>query len=101
MEAGLGVDDHDDDVGRIGGGLGLAASRIGEFEAVRHVGAGVDARRIDEAKSSPAPVGERVEAIPRDAGRVLDDRQPAADQAVEEGALADVRTSDDRNGGWV
>src|SRR5580692_12651000 len=101
MKAGLGVDDHDDDVGRIGGGLGLAASRIGELEAMRHVGAGVDAGRIDQAESSSAPVGECVEAIPRDPGAVLYDRQPAADQAVKEGALADVRTSDDCNCGWV
>ena len=68
---------------------------------MRHIGAGVDARGVDEAKSSSAPVGECVEAISRDAGRVLDNRQPAADQAVEEGALADVRTPDDRNGGWI
>jgi hypothetical protein len=32
VKAGLGVDDHDDDVGCIGGSLGLAASGIGELD---------------------------------------------------------------------
>ena len=79
VKPGLGVDDHDDHVGCIGGGLGLAASRIGEFEPVRHIGAGIDARRIDETEGSSAPVGECVEAIPGNARRVLDDCEAAAD----------------------
>ena len=68
---------------------------------MRDVGTGIDSRGIDQAEDAPAPIAQRVETIARNAGRVLDDRQPAADKPVEERALADVGTADDRNGSWV
>ena len=45
-------------------------------------------------KCRPAPVGDAVAAIARDAGDVLDQRRPAADQAIVERRLADVGTPD-------
>ena len=48
-------------------------------------------RKIAEARLPFAPVA-------RDARPVIDERQPSADQPVEQGRLADIRPADDREG---
>ena len=98
MQAGLRVDDEDDDVGFLRGGFGLAARRFGELIAVRHIGVGIDSGRVDHAERPAAPFAERVEAVAGDARGVLDDREALPDQPVEEGALPDVGAADDGDG---
>ena len=100
MKPGLRVYDHQDDVGLLGCRLGLAARRIRELGAMRDVGTWIDAGGIDQAEDASPPIAEGVQTVTRDAGRVLDDGQAAADEPVEERALTDVRPADDCNGSW-
>src|SRR6185436_19616966 len=57
----------------------------------------IQAARVDDAEARRPPVADAVATIARDAGRVLDQRGLAADQAVEQRRLADVRPSDQRD----
>ncbi len=59
---------------------------------------GVDAGGIDEIKGASLPLRKGVEPVAGDSGGVLDDREPRADESVEERALADVWTTDDGDG---
>src|SRR4029078_13085803 len=59
----------------------------------------VETTRVDERELPSAPFGGRVDPISRRAGDVLDDRDALSDEAVEQGGLADVRPSDDRDHG--
>ena len=58
---------------------------------------GIEAAGVDDAEMLRAPVGDAVAAIARHAGDVLDQRRPAADEAVVERRLADVGTPDQRD----
>ena len=51
--------------------------------------------RIDHRKLAAVPVGLAVMAVARRTGRIVHDRLAHADQAVEQRALADVRTAHD------
>ena len=96
VEPVLRVDDEHDHVGVAGGVLGLFARAEGD----RVVGIDVefDAAGVDAGERAAAPLGERVEAVARDAGRVLDDGEALTDQTVEERAFAHVGATDDRDG---
>ena len=86
MDAFPAVDDQDDHVGLGHGDLGLAAALRGDvFGGIR-----IDAARVDDGEDAVAPAALAVEAIAGDAGLVLDDRDPAPDQAVEQGRFAHV-----------
>ena len=50
---------------------------------------------VDDEKRAPVPVALELEAVPRDAGLGLDDRDLPAREAVHERRLADVRAPDD------
>ena len=58
---------------------------------------GVVATRVDQRVVAAERGGVDVVAVTRDARLVVDDREPAARETVEERRFADVRTSDDRN----
>jgi len=68
--------------------------------AVRQaVGRGLfEACRVDRRKGQIAEPRLAFAPIARDAGLVIDQRLPPADQPVEQGALADIRPADDRDG---
>ena len=67
------------------GELRLSAGSARDLVAV---GAGVDAGRVDQREGAAAPLRQRVEPIARDARRIVDDRQAAPDQPVEERTLS-------------
>lgn len=99
MAAGLGVDDEEDDVGLMCSGLRLATrcrSDLPLWALLPRVW--VDARGVDEAEASTAPVAECVKTIARHAGGLFHDCQSSAAKAVEERALAYVWAADDRDG---
>ena len=52
---------------------------------------------VDDAKGPAHPFRRQLAAIAGDARALLDDRGAAADDAVHERRLADVRTTDDRD----
>jgi hypothetical protein len=97
--AGLRVDDEDDDVGLARGRLRLVPRRL--RDGVARGCFVVDPAGVDDAERAAAPLSERVEAVARHAGRVVDDGEAAADQTIEQRALPDVRPADDRHGGWA
>src|SRR5439155_5360576 len=91
-DAGLGVDAEHDDVGLFDRRLGLATDARLDL-----AGAVVEATGVDQRELTTAPLDRRVDAIPRRAGLVLDDRHALADEAIEEGGLADIGTADHGN----
>ena len=91
-----GVDDEDDDVGVVGRDFGLGAGLPGHVVAAQRVD--VDACGIDQAEGAVTPLGERVQPVARHPRFVVDDRQPLADETIEQRALTDVRAPDDRDG---
>jgi hypothetical protein len=99
IQSDLRVDDEDDRVGFLSRGFGLTAGCLGEDFTVRGIRVRIDAGGVDYTEGAAAPLAQRVKPVAGHARRVLHDRQPLTDQAVEEGALSDVRTADDGNGG--
>jgi len=55
--------------------------------------------RVHQREAAAVPFRLRVQPIPRDAGAILDHCDAPPDDAVEERALADVRTADDHDDG--
>ena len=54
--------------------------------------------RVDQAETEGAILGERLAAVARDPGLVVDERQPPPHQPVEERGLADIRPSGNGDG---
>ena len=94
-DAGLGVDDQQDEVGARERLVGLAARERLDARRTVQVSGGVD-----EGEAAAAPHGVELDAIARDPGHVVGDRLPVAEQAVDQGRLADVLPSDDRDAGY-
>lgn len=90
------VDDHQENVALRYGlvDMGLDSRAEGAFLAE-------DAPRVHDVKGFAAPLRRTVDAVPGNAGRVVDDGLPASDQAVEQGGLADVGTAYDGDEGHV
>ena len=88
------VEQEDDHVGLVDGNLRLRLNRRsgGVFRAVQ-----VKARGVDHRELPTAPVGDAIQPVSGEAGLGVDDRLLPADHAVEEGRLADVWTTDDRD----
>jgi hypothetical protein len=59
-------------------------------------GVGLPAAGVDDREATAEPLGLVRDAVARDAGSVFDDGLAAAEDAVDERRLADVRTADDR-----
>ena len=59
----------------------------------------VDAAGVDQVEGDPVPLAGEPLAVAGDAGLGRGDRLAAADQAVDQGALADVGEADDGDGG--
>ena len=87
------VDDEDHRVGGLDGVLGLGGDGGVEAEDVLLPAAGVD-----DLEAAARPLGLVGDAVTGDAGLVLDDGLAAADDAVHQGRLADVRAADDGEG---
>ena len=89
--AGAGVDQEQADVGRAHGGLGL-----GRIRPARLSGRGVvEAGGVDGGELEVAEPRLALAPVAGDARAVVDQRQPPADQPVEQRRLADIRPADD------
>lgn len=89
-----GVHDEDDRVGGLDGELGLGGDGGVDTEDVLLPAAGVD-----DLEAAACPLGLVGDPVTGDPGLVLDDGLTAADEAVHQGRLADVRTADDGENG--
>ena len=56
-----------------------------------------DAPGIDEGEGPPGPFGLGGNAVARDPGLIMDNSDAPADDAVEQGRLADIGSADDGN----
>src|SRR6185369_15155836 len=92
-QAGARIEQHDQHVA-----CGNRAHRV-LVHAVRerNLGLAAESAGIDEIDRRAVPVELLDDRITRDAGLVERDRAAAAEQAVEQRRLADVRPADDRN----
>ena len=86
------VDDEQHDVAEVDRDLGLRGD--GRVDAA---GVGLPAAGVDEREAAVHPLGLVRHAVARDARGVLDDGLAAAEDAVHERGLADVRAPDDRD----
>ena len=89
--AGRRVDDEDDDVG-LGDGQ---ACLLLDPSLDRVVGIELQPAGIDDDEAPGVPLGVAIQAVPGRARAVLDDGRAPTDDAVEQGALADVRAAHD------
>ena len=87
----MGVDDEQDQVGLLDRHPRLL------LHPLLDVGARLElkAAGVHHREGSPVPLGGAVDAVARRAGDVADDREPLADEPVEERALPDVGAPDD------
>jgi len=58
---------------------------------------GLHAARVHHTKAHPIPFNDADESIARRTGAILNDRTALANEAIEEGALPDVRSPNERN----
>ena len=86
-DAGLDVYHQDDDLRALDGHLGLTA-HLREDDVVR---IRLDAAGIDQHDLVAAPLAGRIDAVAGDAGSVLHNREPLADQFIKQGGFADIR----------
>ena len=63
------------------------------------VALGLDAAGVHHHRRVAAPLGLAVNTVARDARRIVHDGQPLSDQFIKQGALADIRSADNRNNG--
>jgi len=90
----LDIRHQDDAVGRIQGKIHLLGRRpdhdvVGLLPAHQAKSAGVDQR-----ERTPAPLGLGRDPVAGHAGLIVDDRDAASDDAIEQSGLADIGTSD-------
>jgi hypothetical protein len=91
------VDQEQRDVGLAHRRTGLrahaAGQRIGVFILI--------ARGIDDPEVEPEQVRLALAPVAGHAGAIVDQRQPPADQAIEQGGFADIRPADNGDGGQL
>ena len=92
--AGAGIDQEEDRIGLRDRRLGLRPHAAGEAFGRRLL----EARGVDDGEGEIAEPRRALAAVARDAGLVVDQRQPPADQPVEQRRLADIRPADDGDG---
>ena len=63
----------------------------------RIVGVELESAGVDDDEPPAVPFGVAVQAVAGGPGAVLDDRRALAEEPVEERALADIRSADDRD----
>ena len=88
------VDDEQHDVAEVDRDLGLCGHR-----RVDAAGVGLPAAGVDEREAARHPLGLVGHAVAGDTGGVFDDGLAAAEDAVHQRRLADVRAADDRDDG--
>ena len=88
-DPGLRIDDEHDDVGLVDRRLRLPADAGLDLAL-----AVIEPASVDERELASPPLDGRIEAVPCGPGFVLDDGDAVADEAIEEGRLPNVRTTD-------
>ena len=92
-QAGLHIRQENDDVRVLNGDLRLLAHERQDLI----VRARFDTAGVHQTEFAAAPLALAVDAVARDARRILDDREPLADELIKQHGLANVRPSNDRN----
>ena len=92
-QAGAGIDDEQDDRGRLDGGLDL---RIDVRRQIVDVD-DADSARVDDVEVAISLIEQEAHPIAGHAGMIVDDGQPLVGQPVEDAAFADVRSADDHD----
>ena len=92
-QAGLHIRQENDDVRVLNGDLRLLAHERQDLI----VRARFDTAGVHQTEFAAAPLALAVDAVARDARRILDDGEPLADELIKQHGLADVRPSNDRN----
>ena len=88
-DADRGIDDEQHGVGDLNGNLGLGGDALGEA-----AGVGVPAAGVDDRERTAVPHRVVGHTVAGHAGHIFDDRLTAADDAVDQGRLADVGAPD-------
>ena len=92
-QAGLHIRQENDDVRVLNGDLRLLAHERQDLI----VRARFDTAGVHQTEFAAAPLALAIDAVARDARRILDDGEPLADELIKQHGLADVRPSNDRN----
>ena len=92
-QAGLHIRQENDDVRVLNGDLRLLAHERQDLI----VRARFDTAGVHQTEFATAPLALAVDAVARDARRILDDGEPLADELIKQHGLADIRPSNDRN----
>ena len=92
--ANRGIHDKEHSVGEVDRDLGLGSNR-----RVDSLSVGLPATGVDDREVTVVPLGLVVDAVASNAGGVLHHSFTAADDAVDESRLADVRATNDRQNG--
>ena len=92
--AGARVDHEEHEVGFLHRRLGRLAHAVGERFRRRLL----KPRGVEQAETHVARIDLRLAPVARDAGQIVDERQPLAGQPVEERRLADIRPAGDGDG---
>ena len=97
VNASAGINDEDDEVGGVHSDEGLEGDLIGETVFIE----GADASGIDEFAGILGESAGSCDAVASDAGLVKNDGDASSGQAIEEGGLSDVGSSDDGDLEWT
>ena len=92
-DPGARVDDEQDRIALGDRGLGLRAHAAGQRLRI----ALLESRRVDHREGEVHEPRLPLAPVARDARLIVDERELASDQPVEQGRLADVRPADDRD----
>ena len=90
------IDDHHDDRRRLNGDLRLPAHEFQHFAARTRL----DAAGVDEQEAPPVPLAVAVDAVARDARRILHNGHPPPGQFVEQQRFAHIRPPHNGDNGF-
>ncbi len=93
-ESGLAIDDEEKDIGRDDGEIDFRVDLFTEL----CVDLGADAAGVEEGEGCVSKFTGAGDAVPRDAGAIVDDGDFAAGEAIKEGGLPDIGSSYDGGG---
>ncbi len=99
-DAFLRIDNQNDDLGGFNRQIHLLHCRADDDVIRLFAPQQADAAGVNEREGAAAPFGLGADAVAGDAGLIVDDGDAPADDAVEQGGLADIRAADDGDQIW-
>jgi len=91
----LHVDDEDNDVGSFDGQLHLLDGSFDDGVVGLFTAQQANATGVHQREWPPMPLGFGADAVTRDAGLIVNNGNAPPDNAIEQGGLADIRTTND------